>query len=178
LVEGHTAVELDPASVSIRRSLGWLYYYARRYDDARRYLMRAVEMNPTAAETYRVLGLSLAVQGELDEAERVLRDALLNPAAGSYTLATLAFTLGKAGRYDEAREIRAQLERTAKDEYVSPVAFATIDLGLQEWESALDWIERAMEDRRGWLAYLRFHPIVDPIRSHPRFHKLVKQMKL
>jgi serine/threonine protein kinase/tetratricopeptide (TPR) repeat protein len=178
LVEGHTAVELDPASVSIRRSLGWLYYYARRYDDARRYLMRAVEMNPTAAETYRVLGLSLAVQGELEEAERVLREALLNPAAGTYTLATLAFTLGRAGRYDEAREIRSQLAGTAKDDYVSPIAFATIDLGLEEWESALDWIERAMEDRRGWLAYLNFHPIVDPIRSHARFQKLLKQMKL
>jgi serine/threonine protein kinase/tetratricopeptide (TPR) repeat protein len=178
LVEGHTAVELDPASVSIRRSLGWLYYYARRYDDARRYLMRAVEMNPTAAETFRVLGLSLAVQGELEEAERVLRDALLNPAAGTYTLATLAFTLARAGRRDEARELRSQLEATAKDDYVSPVAFATIDLGLEEWDSALDWIERAMEDRRGWLAYLRYHPIVDPIRSHPRFRKLLKQMKL
>src|SRR3989449_3680411 len=30
LIEGHTALELDPASVSIRRSVGWLYFYARR----------------------------------------------------------------------------------------------------------------------------------------------------
>ena len=178
LVEGHTAAELDPASVSIRRSVGWLYYYARRYDDARRHLMRAVEMNPTAPETYRVLGLSLAVQGELDEAERVLREALLNPAAGPYTLATLAFTLAKAGRYEEARQMRSELERLASDGYVSPIAFATVDLGLEEWESALDWMEQAKKDRRGWLAYLRFHPIVDPIRGHPRFLKLLQQMKL
>ena len=31
LAEGRAAVELDPASVSIRRSLGWLQYYARQH---------------------------------------------------------------------------------------------------------------------------------------------------
>ena len=30
LAEGRRAIELDPASVSIRRSMGWLYYYARQ----------------------------------------------------------------------------------------------------------------------------------------------------
>ena len=32
LAEGRQAIALDPASVSIRRSLGWLYYYARQPD--------------------------------------------------------------------------------------------------------------------------------------------------
>ena len=30
LAEGRMALELDPASVSIRRGMGWLEYYARR----------------------------------------------------------------------------------------------------------------------------------------------------
>ena len=30
LAEGRQAIALDPASVSIRRSLGWLHYYARQ----------------------------------------------------------------------------------------------------------------------------------------------------
>ena len=34
LEQGRIAVELDPASVSIRRSMGWLQYYARQYDAA------------------------------------------------------------------------------------------------------------------------------------------------
>src|SRR5215218_6339239 len=48
LVEAHTAVELDPASTSARRSLGSCYYYARRWDQATYHLERGVAMNPTA----------------------------------------------------------------------------------------------------------------------------------
>ncbi|MGH7752049.1 MAG: tetratricopeptide repeat protein, partial [Gemmatimonadales bacterium] len=87
LVEAHTAMELDPASVSIRRSLGWTYFYARRFEQARYHLVRAVAMNPTAAETYRVMGLAVALGGQWQEAERVLREVAALPAAGAYTLA-------------------------------------------------------------------------------------------
>ncbi len=40
LVEGHTAQELDPTSISVRRTLGWLYFYARRFEQARYHLAR------------------------------------------------------------------------------------------------------------------------------------------
>src|SRR5688500_19032920 len=46
LLEGHTAVELDPGSASARRSLGAAYFYARRYDQARYHFERAIAMDP------------------------------------------------------------------------------------------------------------------------------------
>jgi hypothetical protein len=51
-------------------------------------------------------------------------------------------------------------------------------LGLGEVERALDWTERARLDRRGWLAYLRVNPIMDPMRGHPRFEALLHGMRL
>src|SRR5207249_4018523 len=69
LVEAHTALELDPSSLSIRRGLGWLYYYTRRYESAVHHLRRAIAMNPTSEDTYRILGLVLTQQGAYDEAE-------------------------------------------------------------------------------------------------------------
>src|SRR5207245_8629975 len=42
LVEAHTALELDPSSLSIRRGLGWLYYYPRRYESAVCHLRPAI----------------------------------------------------------------------------------------------------------------------------------------
>lgn len=62
--------------------------------------------------------------------------------------------------------------------YVSPVAFALVHLGLQQWNAALDWMERALEERRGWLAYLKVNPMLDPIRGEPRFQALVGRMNL
>jgi serine/threonine-protein kinase len=176
LVEGHTAVELDAGSVSARRSLGWLYYYARRFDQARHHLERAMAMDPNAEETYRVLGLVLALQGELPEAERVLRQATAMPGAGTYTQATLGYALARAGDDRAARALLAELEARAAAGYVSPVALATIHVGLGDAERAIDAAERALADRRGWLVYLHVNPLLDPLRGHARFEALVRRM--
>jgi TolB-like protein len=178
IVEGHTAVELDPGSVSARRAIGWQYYYARRFDQAQFHLDRALAINPNAEETYRVLGHTLAVSGALEEALRVLREAVAMPDSGSYTRASLAYSLARAGRVDEAQGILGELTRMAGAGYVSPVSFATIHLGLGNVDEALTWAERAFEERRGWLCYMRVNPIMDPIRSHPGFQRLLDRMRL
>ena len=177
LVEGHTAQELDPTSISVRRTLGWLYFYARRFEQARYHLARAVAMNPAAEETYRVLGLTLALEGRPEEAERVLREAVTMHGSGTYTMATLGFALARAGKKAEAEALLAQLEALRQREYVSPVALATLNLGLGRLEPALDWTERAHEERRGWLAYLDVNPLLDPLRGHPRFEALAAKMR-
>jgi serine/threonine protein kinase/tetratricopeptide (TPR) repeat protein len=178
LVESHTAVELDPGSVSARRSLAWNYYYARRYDQTRYHLDRAIEMNPNAEENYRVLGLTLAIEGDVEESVRVLSEAVTMAGSGTYTKATLGFALARAGRRDDALRVLAELEAHAETEYVSPAAFATTLIGLGEIERAIDWAEHSLEDRRGWLAYLRVNPLLDPMRGHPRFEALVERMRL
>ena len=135
-------------------------------------------MNPTAEETYRVLGLTLAIDGQHDEAERVLREAVAMPGAGSYTAGTLGFALARAGKTDEARSILAGLEAAIQHEYVSPVALATLYIGLGDNAHALDWAERAYDDRRGWVAYVRVNPLMDPLRGEPRFAALVERMRI
>jgi serine/threonine-protein kinase len=177
LVEGHTAQELDPSSVSIRRTLGWLYYYARRYEQARYHLGRAIAMSPTAEESYRTLGLTLAVDGRVDEAVRVLREAVTMPGAGSYTLGTLGYALARAGQRDEAMSLLTELELRRRTDYVSPVALATLCLGLGQLDEAIVWAERAHAERRGWLAYLSVNPLLDPLRGKPRFDALVQRMQ-
>ena len=178
LVEAHTALELDPASVSIRRTVGWLCYYARRYDQARYHLARAIAMNPTAAETYRILGLVFAYQGDWAEAERVLREGMTLPGAATYTTAALGYVLARTGKRAEAEGLLANLEAQRRVDYVSPVAFATLYIGLDDPQHALDWMERALEERRGWLAYLRVNPLLDPLRGEPRFQALIEKMRL
>src|SRR5262249_48829845 len=178
MLEGHTALELDPASVSVRRAVGWVYHFARRYDQAREHLARAIEMNPTAVESYRMLGSTLALQGEVAEAERVLRDALTLPGAGAYSKATLGWLLARCGKRPEAEQLLVELQAERENGYVSPVAFAILQIGLENWREALDWAERAYDERRGWLAYVNVNPIFDPLRDEPRFQSMVKKMRL
>ena len=176
LVAGHTAQELDTGSVSIRRTLGLLYYYARRFERARHHLAHAMEMNPVAEETYRVLGLVLALSREHREAERVLREAVTMPEAGSYTAATLAYALAGGGDRAGAESILRDLVGRSEREYVSPTALATAYLGLGDHARALDSMERVYAERRGWLVYVHVNPIFDPLRDEPRFKELQRKM--
>jgi tetratricopeptide (TPR) repeat protein len=178
VVEGHTASDLDPASVSVRRSLAHTYYYARRYDQAIYHIERAIALDPNAAESHRLLGLFLAQQGQLEEAERVLRDGLELPGAGVYPLATMAYVLARAGRPEEARVVLGRLEEDARHGYVSPVAFGMIHLGLGNSGRVFEAMERAYAERRGWLAYLKVNPLLDPLRADPRFGEFVERMGL
>ena len=178
VIEAHASLELDPGSVSIRRGVGWLYLYARRFEQALHHLSRAIEMNPFAEESYRVLGLAHALHGDLAEAERVLRIGIGLPGAGPNDLGTLAHVLGMAGKADEARAILETLRRRAESDYVSPVAFAMGALGLGDTDEAFKWIHRAFEERRGWLVYLKVNPTFDTVRSDKRFMALLDAMRL
>jgi len=135
-------------------------------------------MNPRAEEGLRLLGLSQALAGDLAGGERVLREAMALPDAAAYTLSALGWILAQAGKRDEALNLLADLERRAASAYVSPVAFATLHLALGDHTQALDWSERAYAERRGWLAYFRVNPLLDPLRAEPRFQELVRKLKL
>ena len=178
LIEAHTAQELDSGSVSVRRTLGYVYFYARRFEQAKYHLHRAIEMNPVAEESYRVLGLILTFANDHAEAERVLREALDLPGAATYTRATLGFALARAGNTSVAEEILHDLEAKRAHDYLSPVELATVHISLGNNDRAIDWMEKAYEERRGWMAYLNVHPVVDPLRNELRFKVLVRKMGL
>jgi TolB-like protein/Flp pilus assembly protein TadD len=176
LIEGHTAQELDPASVSIRRAVGWLYFYARRYDRAEHHLARAIEMNPTSEENFRILGLVQVMAGRFDDGVATLREASNMAGTGTLTTGTLAYALDRAGHRAEGDEVRRALEARHATEYVSATSIAIAYLASGNTARALDWIERAHAERRGWVAYLQVNPIMDPVRDTPRFQALLQTM--
>jgi serine/threonine-protein kinase len=177
LAQGRMAVDLDPASVSIRRSMGWLLYYARRYDDALEYLRRALAMNPTW-ETHRLLGLVYLQQGSYDEAHASFQEAVANSEHDALSLAGLGQVAARRGRVEEARAVLQELDERAKTRYISPVAQAGLYVSLGEADKAFEWMDRAYDDRRGWLAYLKIEPMLDGIRTDPRFARLLERMRL
>ena len=57
-----------------------------------------------------------------------------------------------------------------------PFGYAMVHIGLEEKQVALDWLERAEEERNGWLVYLGVEPRLDPLRLEPRFMALMERM--
>jgi serine/threonine-protein kinase len=178
LAQGRTAIELDPASVSIRRSMGWLQYYAREYDGALDNLRRALAMNPTAEETHRLLGLVYLQQGSYDEATASFKEALANSEHDALAFAGLGHVAARRGRLADAQAILRELDDRGRQRYVSPVAQAGLYVTLGEADQAFEWMEKAYQERRGWLAYLKIEPMLDGLRPDPRFQRLVERMRL
>src|SRR5204862_162080 len=127
---------------------------------------------PVAVETYRMLGTTLALQGNVVEAQVVFREALTLPGAGAYSKATLGWLLARSGKRAEAERLLREFEESHAQGYVSPVAFAILQIGLGNFAAALDWAERAFDERRGWLAYVNVNPMFDRLRNEPRFAAL------
>jgi len=46
------------------------------------------------------------------------------------------------------------------------------------WDTVDCWLEKAAEERSGWLVYLGVEPAMDPLRDHPRFQSLSRRVAL
>ena len=71
-----------------------------------------------------------------------------------------------------------ELNELSKRRYVSSYRVGAIYLGLGETETALEWLERAVEERDSWLVWLNVDPVLDSLRAHPRFKDFVRRVGL
>ncbi len=178
VAEAQAAVDLDPASVSARRSRAGVSYYARRYDEALSHGERALAMNPTSEESHRGMGFAHLALGNGSDAEAAFREGLLNTPDSPYSVAGLGAALHQQGRTSEARELIQRLEERAKTAYVSTAAFVQIHAALGDVDEAIDWLEKARAERRGFVAYLAVNPLLDPLRGSARFAEIVRELGL
>jgi tetratricopeptide (TPR) repeat protein len=92
--------------------------------------------------------------------------------------AYLGYTLALAGRTNEAREILDELRVESAKRYVPPDYLGLIHLGLDERNTAFEWLDRALTARVWSLAYLNVDPIYDVVRSDERFKRLLRAVDL
>jgi len=84
----------------------------------------------------------------------------------------------QAGRIDDARRIVDELTTLASQRYVTPYHVAYVYTGLGELDTAMDWLERAYEERGGAIYGIKGSFLFAGLRSHPRFVELLRRMRL
>lgn len=170
------ALESDPSSEFALWGLGDSFYFARQYDKAVEQYRRAIAAEPRSHWTHLMLGWAYEQQGKFPEAIAELEQAhRLNDIP--QTFAALGHGLAISGQRDEGQKVIAELQEKAKRRYVSPYDIAAIYAGLGEKEQALAWLEKAYDDRSGWLAlWLKVDPKFDCLRSDLRFSDLLQRI--
>jgi tetratricopeptide (TPR) repeat protein len=178
LAESRRALELEPLSLVINVHLGWHYLYARRYDQAIEQFRKALELDPTFPQAQRYAAWAFLQKGRHEEAIANLRAALKGLASQSEVEAELGYALAVAGRRAEARAVLEGLSQPSSGRYVSPYAVALVHAGLGDRDQALAWLDKAYDERSDYMVYLGLEPMLDPLRSDPRFGALVRRVGL
>ena len=93
-------------------------------------------------------------------------------------LADLGYVYARAGRSKDAHKVITELTNRFSREYVPPYALALVHAGLGENGRALEWLERAGEERSPRLVFLSVEPAFDGLRGDPRFAALRKKLGL
>ncbi len=167
-----------PLSISMNFSLGWRLYMARQYDQAISQLRNTLEMDPNFALPRMVLGQAYEQKGLYQQAIVELQKAAAISHDSPPMLGALGHAFGVAGNKAEADKLLGQLLEQSKKQYVSPFYVSIVYAGLHENEKAMDWLEKAYEDRSNAIIFLKVDPDFDGLRSNPRFQVLLRRLAL
>ncbi len=178
IAEKKRAVELDPLSLVMNRSAGWTFYFARHYDEAIEQYQKTLELDPNFTLAHLWLGEAYKQKGMHEQAIAELQRAMVLSGEDHAKLAALGHAYAFSGRRAEATKILEKLEEMSKRSYVPPYDFAVIFAGLGDKDKAVEWLQKAYEDRSAYLVYLNVEPVWDSLRSDPRFTDLLQRMRL
>jgi eukaryotic-like serine/threonine-protein kinase len=178
VVEAKTAHELEPFSLTIYSDYIRDLYYAGRLDEARKESLKLVELDRSFVRAHYELGLVLEEEGKFDEAIAEFKIGLKYVPDNIAGLTALAHAQARAGRRAEAEKIIERLQELSKQQYVSPFQTAVIYAGLDERKLALDWLEKARDERFNWMPFIKVDPVLKNLRSEPRFIELAKSLSL
>ena len=169
------AVDEVPSEINLW-SLGLSFYFAGQYEAAIEQYRRAIAVEPRSYWAHLSLGWAYERQGRVPDAIKELeqtRGLLDTPQV----VAGLVHAQAAAGRRVEAQATMASLLEYAKHKYVSPYDLATASAGLGDRTEAMAWLEKAYEDRSGWLAlWLKIDPTFDSLRADDRFRDLLTRV--
>ncbi len=174
---GAKLIELDPMSAEAYAWYGSDFYFARQYDEALRYLDKASALDANYPFTAYFKGMCYMAQGKFPEA--IQQEQLThNMAAAPWSHGRLAYAYARGGNTQMARAILDSLKRQSDTAYVASDVVASVYVALGDKEHAFEYLDKATNERAGWLVYLNVDPIWDPIRKEARFIAILKKMGL
>jgi len=87
----------------------------------------------------------------------------------------LSYAHVREGRPEEARKILAILLDRVGSKRVSPTDIAGVYAVLEETDNAIEWLERAYDERSGHLPAVNSDFVFDKVRNDSRFRAIMEK---
>ena len=173
------AQELDPLSLGIHGSASYVLNLARRYSEAEMQARNLIAMDSAGASPHFRLGSVLLQMGRYAEAAAAFETAIrLSPSSRQRAVPMLAYTYAAAGEQAQAARLRPEIERGVRDLTISGYFAAAYFGAMRENDRAFELLGDLAAQRQSCLQDVAVDPVMDPLRSDPRFARLIAQVGL
>jgi tetratricopeptide (TPR) repeat protein len=168
-------LELDPLNPLFQTLYGQHFLFLRRYDDAIVQLRKTLSMAP---------GVRLA-RANLWQAfhqkemyEEVLAEWRIDHADDQEVAGALERGYAQAGYPGASLSVAETLAARSNETYVGPIPVAGYFAIAGDNDRALEWLEKAYEERIPDMVFLGVRPVWDNLRDDRRFQDLMRRMNL
>ena len=177
LAEAKRARELDPLNLRVNALEAQFLIHAGRTDDALTRLRETFEMDSNYFLAHLYASSAYIEKGMYSEAISEARRAReISGARASHAERLLGYALAKSGQKAEGRSVLKVLLKPSAEGYVSAYNIAIVYNGLGEHDEVLAWLERAYAQRDKGMVFLKVEPMLNNLRSDPRFQDLLRRV--
>ena len=170
------ARRLDPLSLIISADIAGVYCMTRQFERAVTQCTASLHLDPNFARAHVYLGWARAGLGRHDAAVVALETAARLDAS-AWTRAWLGYAYGAAGRAADAHSVLETLHRPHAGHGELPFLVGVVHAGLGDVDEALEWFERAVDERSYWVSSLAAFPALDRLRADRRFETLLRRIR-
>jgi TolB-like protein/DNA-binding winged helix-turn-helix (wHTH) protein/Tfp pilus assembly protein PilF len=175
--ETQIALQLDPVSANTHASSGFTYYLSGEYDRAIEQSKKALEIDPAYEDAHANLLYGYLQKGMYDQA---IQEFGKYAGMWRYSPESVAEIEGAYRRAGIQAFWKKEIELNARGRTPTFHNFnlATIYAFLGENAKALEYLEKAWEERDPKMGFIRVLPELRNLHSEPRFQEIAQRMNL
>jgi len=178
IVAATRSLQIQPANFWARMNLGWAYEQKAMYPEALTQFKAASQLKPMSMEMTSGMKTAMANPMAMQMSAEAARITATRADLVVLATASLGHALGVAGDRPGAQAVLDRLLRRREHQYVSPYDVALIYAGLGDKHEALDWLQRAYQERSSLLVFALRDPRLASLRAEPQFATLMREFAL